>query len=529
MHTGKGEHLAIMSPTSIIAKIVQGNGPEGEIRFTGSFTIGRSKECEFSVKEASVSRKQLAVEFDGACWWLKDLGSGNGSFLNGARISHVEISENAVVELGERGPQILLKLENAEAPKAAGSARFLDKPITETVEIRSSDLPKPGGYERPHFDTETQVIRHYLDKPKDEPAGEQTMIIRRAFSREHKAKSKKYQYLIGLAVLLLMVAGGFIQYQKQKLEKMRATAQDIFYMMKSQELQIVHLEDVVLLKADPQQVADLRAKQEKFKGMEREYDNFVKELGIYGKLSEEDKAIMKVARLFGECEVAMPSGFPDEVKRYIAMWKSSDRLNRALARAREKGYADLIMKVLNDNNLPPQYFYLALQESNFDEKAVGPPTRFGCAKGMWQFLAQTADGLGLKIGPLYDQGIYDPLDERFDTLKSTIAAMKYIRDLNVTYAQASGLLVLASYNWGDGNVRKTIGTMPENPRERNFWKLLATKQIPKETYDYVFLIFSAAVICENPKVFGYAGFCPVCTPPGLPAAPPAAAPVGKPL
>jgi hypothetical protein len=310
---------------------------------------------------------------------------------------------------------------------------------------------------------------------------------------------------------------------------MRATAQDIFYMMKSQELQIVRLEDVVLLKADPQQVADLRAKQDKFKGMEKEYDNFVKELGIYGKLSDEDKVIMKVARSFGECEVAMPPGFADEVKRYIAMWKSSDRLKKALARAQEKGYADLIMKVLSDNNLPPQYFYLALQESNFDEKAVGPPTRFGCAKGMWQFIAQTADGLGLKIGPLYDQGVYDPLDERFNTLKATVAAMRYIRDLNVTYAQASGLLVLASYNWGDGNVRKTIGAMPENPRERNFWKLLAMKQIPKETYDYCLLIFAAAVICENPKVFGYDGFCPVCTPPAQPAPPPALTPAGKPL
>jgi len=516
-----------MSQNSVIASIVKGNGPQGEVRFTGSFTIGRSKECEFSVKEPSVSRRQLAVEFDGARWWLKDPGSGNGSFLNGARITLLELSDDAVIELGAGGPQVLLTLARAEETTSAVSAKFLDQPITETVALGPSGHPKPDGYQRPHFDTETQVIRHYLDKPKDEPAGEQTMIIRRAFSREHKAKSKKYQYLIGVALLALIAAGGFIQFQKQKLEKMRATAQDIFYLMKTQELQIVHLEDVVLLKADPQQVADLRAKQDKFKGMEKEYDNFVKELGIYGKLSDEDKVIMKVARIFGECEVAMPPGFADEVKRYIAIWKSSDRLKKALARAEEKGYAELIMKVIADNNLPPQYFYLALQESNFDEKAVGPPTRFGCAKGMWQFIAQTADSFGLKIGPLYDQGVYDPLDERFNTLKSTVAAMKYIRDLNTSYAQASGLLVLASYNWGDGNVRKTIGSLPENPRGRNFWQLLAQKQIPKETYDYVLLIFSAAVICENPKLFGYDGFCPVCTPPGQPAPVPVAAPVSK--
>jgi hypothetical protein len=47
--------------------------------------------------------------------------------------------------------------------------------------------------------------------------------------------------------------------------------------------------------------------------------------------------------------------------------------------------------------------------------------------------------------------------------------------------------------------------MPENPRERNFWLLLKNyrRKIPKETYDYVFYIISAAVIGENPGLFGF--------------------------
>lgn len=514
--------MAQAAQASVVAKLIRGTGPEGEACFSSSFTIGRSKECEFSVKDALVSRKQLAVEFDGARWWLKDLASGNGTFLKGTRLSQVELTDSVLVELGEGGPQVLVTLRTPAVPRPD------DLPVTETVVIKSAPSPDDPGALRPHFDTETQVIRHYLERPAGEPVGEQTMIIRRAFRREHKARSRKYKYLICATLILLTAAVGFIQYQKQKLETMRATAQDIFYMMKSQELQIVRLEDLVLLKSDPQQVSELRAKQEKFKGMEKEYDKFVRELGIYGKLSDEDKVIMKVARLFGECEVAMPAGFAGEVKRYIALWNASDRLKNALARAREKGYAELIGNVLHDNDLPLPYFYLALQESNFDEKAVGPPTRYGCAKGMWQFIAQTADSYGLRIGPLYDQRVYDPQDERFNTLKSTVAAIKYIKELNATYAQASGLLVLASYNWGDGNVRQMIGKMPENPRERNFWRLLALKQIPHETYDYVFLIFAAAVICENPKLFGYDGFCPAC-PPQVIRGPSPVAPAPKPF
>ena len=64
---------------------------------------------------------------------------------------------------------------------------------------------------------------------------------------------------------------------------------------------------------------------------------------------------------------------------------------------------------------------------------------------------------------------------------------------------------MASYNWGESRVIKIIEGMPENPKERNFWKLLAEHkaEIPKETYNYVFSIFAASVIGENPKLFGF--------------------------
>jgi membrane-bound lytic murein transglycosylase D len=64
---------------------------------------------------------------------------------------------------------------------------------------------------------------------------------------------------------------------------------------------------------------------------------------------------------------------------------------------------------------------------------------------------------------------------------------------------------MASYNWGERRVVKLIKTMPENPRERNFWQLITAyrQKIPDETYDYVFSIFTAAVIGENPRLFGF--------------------------
>jgi soluble lytic murein transglycosylase-like protein len=222
-------------------------------------------------------------------------------------------------------------------------------------------------------------------------------------------------------------------------------------------------------------------------------------------MDDKQKTIYHVARVFGECEIGMPADFNDEVENYIDLWKKSPRLRQAISRAVESGYPARISAALIAEDLPPQFFYLALQESEFDSAVVGPETRFGIAKGMWQFMPATAVQYGLKTGPLIRVARPDPRDERQNVSKSTSAAARYISDMYNTEAQASGLLVIAGYNWGHNVVRGLIREMPENPRDRNFWKFLTQyrDKIPKQTYDYVFYIFSAAVIGENPKLWGF--------------------------
>ncbi len=183
----------------------------------------------------------------------------------------------------------------------------------------------------------------------------------------------------------------------------------------------------------------------------------------------------------------------------------TDRYSKAIKRATRYNYTPRIAESMLDVDLPPHFFYLALQESDFNINTSGPKTRFGIAKGMWQFIPATARNYGLKIGPLSRYRRPDPRDDRFNFEKSTRAAANYLRDIYDTEAQASGLLVMASYNWGEHRVTKLIKRLPGNPRERNFWRLLERykAEIPQQTYDYVFYILSAAVIGENPGLFGF--------------------------
>jgi soluble lytic murein transglycosylase-like protein len=145
--------------------------------------------------------------------------------------------------------------------------------------------------------------------------------------------------------------------------------------------------------------------------------------------------------------------------------------------------------------------FVALQESDFDTTKVGPPTPFGFAKGMWQFIPQTAAEYGLAPGPLKDLPQYDPSDQRHDENRATQAAARYLAYLYSTKAAASGLLVIASYNYGATRIIEKLDQLPNDPRQRSFWNFYRNGWIPPETRDYVMYIFSAALICEKPDIF----------------------------
>ena len=515
MQSGEERTVWLKPPPPIRVKILQGKTLQDEMLFTDAFKIGRDKSCQLQLKDTSMSRFHAEVTFDGEKWIVSDLESTNGTFLDGSRIQQSPLPDEAKLEFGIGGPVLILTIEGAKKEEAKQIPTPVPTPtltpttsspssLTQTTTTASAPSSTPTSTLTQGHGSVTQVMDRYFSKTQPEQAGEHTMMIRHAFERVHKKQSKKYMLIIGLAAFLLVCAGGIVAYQQMKIRNLRSLAGEIFYNMKVLELQVAVMENMVMASADPKQRAELATKRAQIKDMEKNYEKFLGELGVYSKnMSEDEKLILRVARLFGECEVNMPKGFMKEVQSYIKKWQSSDRLNKAIHRAEVGGYGPPIAREMLAYHLPSQFFYLALQESSFNDRAVGPPTRFGIAKGIWQFIPPTAVQYGLSTGPLVEVAQYDPRDERHDFEKATQAAARYLNDIYNTEAQASGLLVIASYNWGENNIKSIINKMPMNPRERNFWKLLEHYKIPKETYDYVFYIFSAAVIGEDPHHFGF--------------------------
>lgn len=476
-----------MPPPILSVKIETGTSNRTDFCFAVPFRIGRGEDCDIRIEEDVVSRIHAEATFRDGRWWLMDLGSSNGLWVDGVRTETVSLDQKCRVMIGEDGPVLDFSIESpADAPHP--------DQVHGRKEAESREL------------TLEHYKKHYFSDAADEEAGEHTMMMRSAFAEVKKKQRRMYLFIIAATAVLFFISGTYAVFKHLEVEKHKKLAEEIFYSMKSLELEFADVLDLSRETADERVKKKVAAYQARRNELVSNYDRFVSALNTYeNEKDEQGRLILKVARMFGECEINIPDGFRQEVNNYINKWKSTRRLENAVKRARENGYVPKIIETMQSYDLAPQFFYLGLQESNFDVYACGPETRFGIAKGAWQFIPPTAEEYGLRLGPLSGISMPDPNDERHDFDKSTDAAARYLRHIYNTKAQASGLLVIASYNWGQTRVIRLIEEMPENPRERNFWNILKNNKdrIPKETYDYVFYIFSAAVIGENPRLFGF--------------------------
>jgi len=102
------EDLGVKGPALIVRS---GGGRSGETFHPQGerTTIGRSPDCEIFLDDVTVSRKHaVLLQRDGA-FFVEDLGSLNGTFLNRRRIESGELSDGDELQIGKYRLTFLLK------------------------------------------------------------------------------------------------------------------------------------------------------------------------------------------------------------------------------------------------------------------------------------------------------------------------------------------------------------------------------------------------------------------------------------
>ncbi len=101
-------------------QLIMRTGPTPGAVFTlegDQLTIGRDSTNEITINDAEVSRRHARLTFQGGKFVLEDLGSTNGTFVNGQRLAGPRVLKaGEVVSFGE---QIVLVFESSTFDPAA--------------------------------------------------------------------------------------------------------------------------------------------------------------------------------------------------------------------------------------------------------------------------------------------------------------------------------------------------------------------------------------------------------------------------
>lgn len=154
-------------------------------------SIGRASECTIPIKDRYLSRKHAEIIPAGATWMLKDLGSANGTYLNGTRVEG-----NAPLKAGDRirlGDTEIV-FETSEEPNTDKVLALADTATRPNITIPLRDLDDThGGTDTSRLRTLNSLARELIeDRPMDELFG---YIVDRVM--EHLRPSRAAIALLG--------------------------------------------------------------------------------------------------------------------------------------------------------------------------------------------------------------------------------------------------------------------------------------------------------------------------------------------
>lgn len=131
----------------------------------GTTTVGRGSDCGVRITDNAASRKHLEIIWDGSAGIARDLGSTNGSKINGQRFREAALVSGTVITIGQTTLRFLMAPGRTSAPNPQARKQQVSpsrpaappapRPQTQSATKKSSAPPlssMPSAGETPSID-----------------------------------------------------------------------------------------------------------------------------------------------------------------------------------------------------------------------------------------------------------------------------------------------------------------------------------------------------------------------------------------
>ena len=498
------------------AKLIVNNEREVEIG-EGVTSIGRTPDNNVSLStDSNVSRYHAEIETRGGEFWLFELGSSNGTTLNGERVySEKLLKDGDLIVLGGTS-ELLFEIEKEAAiaaPDQAPAADGFDMPAAAAVPVTPPPVP-------------VAPAAAAVETPK--AASKMPMMLAIA------------GIVCGLAVICV-VAAVFISIGGGSKCEAKATItspENGETIIKETEIEIeaenadcakraIFLLDGVEIASaaeapytvslDPKQLSEFSDGGEHTLNVvfEDEEGNKIQQPGEGVQLAFETLATPAPTPEPTETPVEKPA--PKKPEGKLASLQETQEMSRRLLKefsvnqnykfdqqflqevqkrtaeytsegyfARAQPFQDLInVEFHKENGLdPPLGFILAMSRSKFN------PQKQGADEGLWRLTDNFVTGNNYKASCLTDS-----LSAPQQTCAAKTTAI-YVKSLVLKIFNGDLIYAVSAFGLSEGEASQWQSTLP--PDRTDFWRVIKTPQQREQIVRF----FAAGIVAENPQRFG---------------------------
>ena len=183
-------------------------------------------------------------------------------------------------------------------------------------------------------------------------------------------------------------------------------------------------------------------------------------------------------------EFSLPDLNHDSIDRELSILLSHPSILRRNLRT-ALPLVEFVLSEVNKRNLPSELALIPFVESGYTLDARSPRK----AKGLWQFVPNTANSLGLQQSWWHD--------DTYNAVFSTEAALTYLESLNNRFED--WVYAIAAYNSGPARLAKSISKLKNSKQPHPFFSL----QLPTETQRYIPKLFAYKKLIANYEQYAH--------------------------